>query len=64
MRELILKRIEELRTKGEFKKSAMRWRNHNIDAHTHISEFDFNTCSDEMLLHLYERIIRQLSKVM
>jgi hypothetical protein len=64
MRELILKRIEEFRTKGEFKKSNMRWRNYNVDAHTHISEFDFSACSDEMLLHLYERIIRQLSKVM
>ena len=65
MRELMLKRIEEFRSKGEFNKSAMRWRNFEIrNEHIHISKFDFNCCDDEELLSLYERIIRQLSKVM
>jgi hypothetical protein len=63
MRELILKRIEEFRSKGEFNKSAMRWRNFNV-GDKHISGYDFNVCDDNKLLETYERIIRQLSKVM
>lgn len=66
MRELILKRIEEFRKQDDgFTKQLMRWRNFEIrNEHIHISKFDFNTCDDEELLSLFERIMRQKSKVM
>lgn len=66
MRELILKRIEELRTREHgFPKSTMRWCNFEIrNEKIHISKFDFNSCDDEELLSLFERIIRMMSKVM
>ena len=64
MRELILKRIEELRqTEKGFSKEYMRWKNFTIGyTKTHISEFDFNSCDDEELLSLFERIMRVIYK--
>ena len=66
MREIILKRIEEIRTKENgFTKSLMRWANFTIHNEAiHISKFDFNTVDDEELLSLFERIIRQYYKSM
>jgi hypothetical protein len=61
MRELILKRIEAYRnSENGFPKSNMRWANFEIhNEHIHISKFDFNSCDDEELLSLFERLIRK-----
>ncbi len=61
MRELILKRIEEIKNKeNSFSKSLMKWQNFSTGiVKTHISDFDFNECNDVELLILFERIIRR-----
>ena len=57
MRELILKRIEEIRNKEDsFNKSLMKWSNFSTGViKTHISEIDFSLCDDV----LFERIINR-----
>jgi hypothetical protein len=69
MRELILKRIEEIRTKEQgFPKSLMRWVNFIVTwgdgSETHISKIDFQSLDDDRLLNLFERIVRVMSKQM
>ena len=66
MRELILKRIEEIRNANRgFPKSEMRWQNFsNGTVKTHISELKFEEMNDIELLMMFERLIRRLSKVM
>jgi hypothetical protein len=61
MRELILKRIEEIRNKEDgFNKSFMKWSNFSIGINeTHISEIDFSLCDDVELLMLFEHIINR-----
>jgi hypothetical protein len=61
MRELILKRIEEIRAyHGGFKKGSMRWDNFsNGTDKTHISELKFEEMNDIELLMLFERMIKR-----
>lgn len=61
MRELILKRIEELRVyHGGFSKSSMRWDNFSSGTvKTHISELKFEEMNDVELLMMFERLIRR-----
>ena len=61
MRELMLKRIEEIRNKENgFCKSLMKWNNFSTGIiKTHISDLDFSECNDVELLMLFERIIRR-----
>jgi len=45
----------------------MRWKHFVVDVNNerlHISEVDLDYLDDEELLNLYERIVRQMSKVM
>ena len=59
MRELILKRIEEIKEKENGFVSLMKWKGTiTVD----ISKFDFNTCNDVELLILFERILRRYFK--
>ena len=63
MRKLILMRIEELRQSYGFSPTSSRWVNlYHVDTSKqkkiHISELDFNICSDEELLQLFETIIK------
>lgn len=66
LRQLILKRIEEIRkSENNFSKSLMRWQNFsNGTVKTHISDMKFEEMSDYDLLFLFERIIRRMSKYM
>jgi len=68
MRELILKRIEDIRnTSDNFPISSMRWQHINYnrnDEMIHISDLDFNICTDDHLLYLFERILRNYHKQM
>lgn len=66
MRNLILNRIEEIRIKeNNFSKTTMRWWLFTCGKDkTHISEFDFNQCTDEELNEIYERIIKCVYKQM
>lgn len=61
MRQLILRRIEEIKNRENgFSKSLMKWDNFSSGTiKTHISDFDFNTCNDIELLFLFERIIKR-----
>ena len=61
MRDLMLKRIEEIRNKENgFSKSLMKWNNFSTGIiKTHISDFNFSECNDVELLMLFERIIRR-----
>ena len=70
MRELILKRIEEIKAKenGFSKKGLMRWANFIVTwgdgSETHISQIDFQSLDDDRLLNVFERIIKVMSKQM
>lgn len=65
MRELILKRIEEFRkSENNFHRDTTRWRNYTTVSGMRIPNFDFSQLSDEDLLREYERLVRQLSKMM
>ena len=66
MRELILKRIEEIRnTNRGFPKSEMRWKDFSDGSDkTHISQLKFEEMNDVELLMMFERLIRRISKVM
>lgn len=66
MRELILKRIEEIRTRENgFPKNVMRWKNFSDGSDkTHISQLKFEEMNDVELLMMFERLIRRLSKQM
>ena len=61
MRELLLKRIESIRNQSAgFSKSDRRWDNiSNGTVKTHISEIDFDKCTDNDLLLLFERIVKR-----
>jgi len=61
MREIILKRIQEIKNhEGGFRKGTMKWDNFSTGTvKTHVSEFDFNQCSDEELIFLFERLIKR-----
>lgn len=61
MRELILRRIDEIRSKeNNFSKSLMKWNNFSTGYDkSHVSEIDFTKCNDVELLLLFERIIRK-----
>jgi len=66
MRELMLKRIEEIRKNNRnFPVSEMRWKNftHGIE-NKHLHEVDFESLNDTELLMLYERLIRRISIMM
>lgn len=61
MRELILKRIEEIRIKEQgFPTSVMRWRNftHGTE-NKHLKDINFAELPDHELLFLFERLIRR-----
>lgn len=58
MRDLLIKRLKELKDKeNNFSKGLMKYNNvyHN---NTHISELNFNTLNNNELLTLFERIVR------
>ena len=66
MRELILKRIKEIKDREMgFKKALQKWNNFSISSistgtvNTHISEMDFSTMDDVELLMLFERIVKR-----
>lgn len=63
MRELILKRIEEIRkAENDFPTSVMRWRDftHGIEK-KHLKDVNFEELPDHELLFLFERLIRRRS---
>ena len=63
MRELILKRIEEIRKKEQgFPISIMRWQNfsHGIQK-KHLKDINFEELPDHELLFLFERLIHRCS---
>jgi len=63
MRELILKRIEEIRkAENGFPTSVMRWQNftHGIEK-KHLKDINFAELPDNELLFLFERLIRRWS---
>ena len=70
MRELILKRILEIKKNSDnFNQNVMRWKNFFVindddNEKIHISKFDFKNLSDEELLKFFELLIRRISKVM
>jgi len=70
MKELIINRIEEIKKSEDgFSKSLMRWRNFDVwtvnGKLIHLSQItNWEQFSDEKLLNLFERILRQNSKNM
>ena len=66
LRQLILKRIEEIRKMEHgFPKEFTRWQNFSTGTDkTHISDMKFEEMNDYDLLFLFERIIRKMSKYM
>ena len=61
MREIILKRIEEIRIKENgFPTSTTRWRNflHGTE-NKHLKDIDFNMLDDTDLAFLFEKLIRR-----
>jgi hypothetical protein len=61
MRELILKRIEEIRNKEQgFPTSVTRWRNftHGTE-NKHLKDINFEELPEHELLSLFERLIRR-----
>jgi len=66
MRDLILKRIQEIRVlNGNFSRNSMRWSNFNCGSNnTHLSVYNFDTCNDEDLVKIFEKIVRFNSKQM
>ncbi len=66
MRELLIKRIEELwPLYGNVRMNPkdMRWRNVFIDD-VHISKIDLSTASDEIVMRVFERFIRRCQTTM
>jgi len=61
MKELILKRIDEIKKKEQgFPKTTKRWDNFtNGTDKRHISEIDFNSLDDTSLVFLFERLIKR-----
>lgn len=62
MKKRIIKRLEEIKEKENgFKKGTMRWDRFHVDTEnkSHISEIDFKEVADDVLLILFERIIRR-----
>lgn len=65
MRELILERILEITKEHRgFSRDTMRWKNFMYKDTVHISRLEVEALDDEELLKLFERLIRQCSKVM
>jgi len=66
MKELILKRIEEIRRhENGFRKGTMKWDNFSTGTDKrHISEMDFSEFNDHDLVFLFERIIRRYNQQM
>lgn len=64
MRELILKRIEEISERENgFSKTLMRWQNYLVN-NVHISEVGFQNLTEESLLKEFERLVTRCSKQM
>lgn len=64
MRDLILKRIEEIRQQErDFSRDTMRWRNYLVHGN-HISETGFQNLTDESLLQEFERLAAHIKKQM
>ncbi len=64
MRELILKRIEEISERENgFSKALMRWQNYSVN-NVHISEVRFQNLTEESLLKEFERLVTRCSKQM
>lgn len=61
MRDKILNRIEEIKTKEQgFPKGVQRWNNFSTGTDKrHISEIDFSELDDTALLFLFERLIKR-----
>lgn len=66
MRDLILKRIQEIRElNSNFSRNLMRWQNFNCGPHnTHLSVYNFDTCNDEDLVKIFEKIVKFNAKQM
>ena len=64
MREQFLKEIEELSIKEDgFPKTSTKWWLFTCGKDKiHISEFDFNECTDEELTKLYNKILKNCNK--
>ena len=63
MRDLILKRLNEIKEKEKgFPKDTIRWRDF-IHNDVHVSELDFNTFNDVDLLRSFEYIFRRSRKI-
>ena len=61
MRELILKRIQEIKKQSNgFEKGVQRWDNFSTGTDKrHISEFNFEELDDVSLCLLFERLIKR-----
>jgi len=69
MRNLIEYRLDYIKDHHSgFPKDTMRWRNFFVDVsedeRVHISQIQWENLDDEELLSLFERLVRQMSKVM
>lgn len=68
MRQLILKRIEELKSFDGFSESLMRWQNVRVkrphEVEQHISKVDFSLLRDDQLLDVFETILVRYYKQM
>ena len=65
MKELILNRILEIQKRERgFPRDTTRWRYFMYKDEIHISRLEFEALDDEELLKIFERLIRQMSKVM
>lgn len=66
MRELILKRIEEMRTNtGGFPSTVQRWRDFSHGTEKkHLNQIEFDKLEDADLLFLFERLVRRYNTQM
>lgn len=66
MRELILKRIEAIRTfNNGFQPTVQRWQNFSHGSEKkHLHEIKFEELEDSELLFLFERLIRRANQLM
>ena len=63
LRQLILKRIEEIKyTEHGFSKDLQKCSKFKSTATVHISDFNFEVCTDVELLRMFEMILRQYYK--
>lgn len=68
MRNLIVDRLEEIRNENSnFCKDNIKWKKFNVkmnDSEIHISDVDFNDVCNIDLVYLFEKVIKQYSRLM